>query len=371
MTLNRTTAIPAMFLPARRSRWLRRLGATLAVVLVALGLMGWATGAGRSVADVRPPAGPVAARAAAPPVAAGEVATTPATPDPLEVLGRSVVSVDAPAPGDQTQHRGPVATRSTAHVAYGPDSLQYVDVYRSSVPGPRPVILYLHGGGWIGGEPTEVPKEFLREASRGYTIVTVAYRFAPEHPFPTAVNDVQDAMRYLVQHAVEFTIDPAAIVVVGFSAGGNLAGMIGTVWNEPGFHSGPDVRPAAWASFSGILDIAYFHSHSIWANLTEQYLPFVDDASMAAASPLSHVDGADPGAFIVSGANDPVAPGGPTPVEVAGRYAAAGRTHDVWIQTTYQPGCDQHGPFCGTNWGAFNTFIDASVAGTPLATIAP
>lgn len=92
----------------------------------------------------------------------------------------------------------------------------------SSNSGPSPVLLNFHGSGFLlplhGSDD-----EFCRRISRQtqYTVVDVPYRLAPEHPFPAALNDVQDAINYVLSRADEF--DLTQISLSGFSAGGNLA----------------------------------------------------------------------------------------------------------------------------------------------------
>jgi acetyl esterase/lipase len=87
-----------------------------------------------------------------------------------------------------------------------------------------PVVLNFHGGGFIVGSPTDDARwaQIITEHSDAI-VVSVDYRMAPEHPFPTAVEDGVDAMLYLTRHASELSIDTTKISTSGFSAGGNLA----------------------------------------------------------------------------------------------------------------------------------------------------
>jgi acetyl esterase/lipase len=95
-------------------------------------------------------------------------------------------------------------------------------LYRSCGSGPSPVLLNFHGSGFVlplhGGDD-----EFCRRVSREtkYTVLDVPYRLAPEHPFPAALNDVEDAIKYVLASPEEF--DLTHVSVSGFSAGGNLA----------------------------------------------------------------------------------------------------------------------------------------------------
>ena len=95
-------------------------------------------------------------------------------------------------------------------------------------PGPRPALVYLHGGGWVIGdlETHDGVARKLATASE-VTVVSVDYRLAPEHPFPAAVDDALAAVRWVAEsaNAASWGIDPARLMVGGDSAGGNLAAV--------------------------------------------------------------------------------------------------------------------------------------------------
>ena len=87
-----------------------------------------------------------------------------------------------------------------------------------------PVVVNFHGGGFTIGSALDDARfaQIVTEHVRA-VFVSVGYRLAPEHPFPTAVEDGVDAMLYLINHGSDIGIDPLNMVVNGFSAGGNLA----------------------------------------------------------------------------------------------------------------------------------------------------
>lgn len=88
----------------------------------------------------------------------------------------------------------------------------------------RPVVVWIHGGALINGYRTGVPKWMLDEfLPRGYAIVSIDYRLAPETKLPDIVNDVVDAFAWIRTNGqLEFAADPARVAVVGGSAGGYL-----------------------------------------------------------------------------------------------------------------------------------------------------
>ncbi|MFG2730305.1 alpha/beta hydrolase fold domain-containing protein [Streptomyces canus] len=87
-----------------------------------------------------------------------------------------------------------------------------------------PVVVFFHPGGWITGsiDVSEEPCRALAD-DLGAVVVTPSYRLAPEHPFPAATDDTVAAVRWAAEHARDYGGDPERIVVMGESAGGNLA----------------------------------------------------------------------------------------------------------------------------------------------------
>lgn len=87
-----------------------------------------------------------------------------------------------------------------------------------------PLLIYLHGGGWTFGSLNSCGRYCNAMAARGgIRILAVDYRLAPEHPFPTGVNDCINAVEYCLSHADELNIIPSQISIGGDSSGGNLA----------------------------------------------------------------------------------------------------------------------------------------------------
>ena len=88
--------------------------------------------------------------------------------------------------------------------------------------GPHPVVVYLHGGGWIGGSPRTHRKLGMQFAEAGYLTINVDYRLAPEHPFPAGLDDCVYAVKWTVENAKRWNGDASRLAVGGDSAGGNL-----------------------------------------------------------------------------------------------------------------------------------------------------
>ena len=118
-------------------------------------------------------------------------------------------------------------------------------LYRPATPGPHPVVLYYHGGGWVlGSHDSDDP--LLRDlcVRSGCLIVSVDYRHAPEARFPAAVDDAMAALRWVSANAEALGGAPGPVAVAGWSAGANQAAVVCQLARDarwPGLHC----RPAA------------------------------------------------------------------------------------------------------------------------------
>ena len=99
-----------------------------------------------------------------------------------------------------------------------------IRIYRPEAGPPRPIFLYLHGGGWTFGDLDSHDHLCRRiAAAADCMVVSLAYRLAPEHRYQDQLDDVTTAIRWLTAHGDELGGDPTRIAVGGDSAGGNLS----------------------------------------------------------------------------------------------------------------------------------------------------
>jgi acetyl esterase/lipase len=147
----------------------------------------------------------------------------------------------------------------TRDLRYGDAERHRLDVYSPQASGPkRPVLVYVHGGGFVGGDKVNPNTPFFENIGRwavrnGLVGVAMTYRLAPEHRWPSGSDDVSRAMSYLREHIAEYGGDPERIFIIGQSAGAVHVG--GYIARE---HSGSKSgwRPAGVILVSGLYDTA-------------------------------------------------------------------------------------------------------------------
>lgn len=102
-----------------------------------------------------------------------------------------------------------------------------VRIYRPEAKEPLPILVFFHGGGWVLGDLDSVDAR-CHLIARGVPciLISIDYRLAPEHPFPTPFDDAYEATRWVHNHAKELGGDPEKIAVGGESSGGNLAAAV-------------------------------------------------------------------------------------------------------------------------------------------------
>ncbi|GAA4225352.1 hypothetical protein GCM10022254_07100 [Actinomadura meridiana] len=105
----------------------------------------------------------------------------------------------------------------------GLDGTLTAEIYQPRTPGPHPVLVYVHGGGWYTGSASMDRRYCASIAAEGMLVVAVGYALAPEHPFPRALEDCVYAARWAVKNADAYDGDPDRLAVAGCSAGANLA----------------------------------------------------------------------------------------------------------------------------------------------------
>jgi acetyl esterase/lipase len=168
--------------------------------------------------------------------------------DSVQAVGADTLStVKADFPGGVTAY--PDITYQTLP-GYRPLKLDlFLPPQSFASAGPRPLVVYVHGGGWMAGGPRrsaayrDWPRVLASLAARGYVVASVSYRFSREAPFPAAIQDVKAGLRWLRARAATYNIDPARAAIWGQSAGGHLAALAGVTCRVAALEPGARIVP--------------------------------------------------------------------------------------------------------------------------------
>ena len=106
-----------------------------------------------------------------------------------------------------------------AEVSYGPHSRNVLDFWQAKGDGPRPLLVHIHGGGWVGGDKKTDQKRVQPYLDQGISYASINYRLTAEAPLPAPVHDAARAIQFLRHRAKEWNIDKERIAVTGGSAG--------------------------------------------------------------------------------------------------------------------------------------------------------
>ena len=311
-------------------------------------------------------------------------------------------------------HAQPAPTRAAVtYATLGSNALRFDYYAPSTGTGPRPLVIWLHDGGWLSGNRA-LPTFAAPLLNRGIAIAAIDYRLTTEAGqygsagvnFPAQINDVKGAIRFLRAHATEFNLDPTRFGVWGSSAGGHLAALAATSGNsneldgDVGGNLGVSSRVQAAVDYYGPIDLLTlttdvttppgsivdhdgigapgslligFNASGqgigvLRTNANNARAPYPNYLALArAASPLNFVDALDPPTYIVHGTADP---------QVAIRQSERLRDalNNVGVNTTYVtvPG-GVHGEFSSAvHQGAIDFLANTLLApvmpiGAPLA----
>ena len=113
-------------------------------------------------------------------------------------------------------------------IPYGDRERQVLDVYSAPGAKDRPVVFWIHGGGWQAGDKTDVQRKPKVFVEKGFVFVSTTYRLLPNVDMATIVRDVAKSLRWVHDHIAEYGGDPNRLLVMGHSAGAQLAALICT-----------------------------------------------------------------------------------------------------------------------------------------------
>jgi acetyl esterase/lipase len=220
--------------------------------------------------------------------------------------------------------------RDVLYATAGGEKLM-LDIARPTTPGPYPVLVGFHGGAWKYGNRRDLskpvggmldfgsagPRSLIELiAEQGYVVVSASYRLAPTHKWPAQIEDAKTAIRFLRANAKKYDIDPEHVGAFGFSAGGHIVALLGTVDKSEGLegtlypeHSS---KVQCVVDYFGPTDLTlYAESDGLEKAYMKPFLgaKFKDKPDVyKQASPLFHVKSNAAPTLIVHGTADVIVP---------------------------------------------------------------
>lgn len=175
-------------------------------------------------------------------------------------IGRAIDPAKTAAIYAPLQQREPYAgVKVQRDIRYGTAERNLLDVFTpEGEAGPRPVLIFVHGGAFIGGNKRTAPDSpfydniMLWAAKAGFVGINITYRLAPKFPWPAGVEDVASAVQWVAANIAQHGGDPARVVLMGHSAG---AVHVASYVAHPEFHKVKDGGLAGAIMASGIYDL--------------------------------------------------------------------------------------------------------------------
>jgi acetyl esterase/lipase len=249
-----------------------------------------------------------------------------------------------------------------------------LDVIKSKITtGNAPVLLYVHGGGWVIGDKREQGKPMMYElASRGWVCVTANYRLSPKAIWPDHIIDVKLAIAWVKANIADYGGDPDFVAISGGSAGGQLCALAALTSGDPSFQPGfeeADTSVAACVPIYGVMDmtaqkeVGGRFGPALRILLEKQVMKTTIKERrelFEAASPLHRVHEAAPPFLVLHGTHDTL-----VPVEVARTFVPALRAVSKEPVAYVELPVAQHGfdvmgsPRCSATTAGVVAFLEA------------
>jgi acetyl esterase/lipase len=211
----------------------------------------------------------------------------------------------------------PEVNRIIRNVSYGKNKRNKLDIYIPDSKGPFPVIIYFHGGGFIASDKRNYNRLCCAYAQKGYAVFNVNYRLVPEYQYPVQLQDVTDALRWIIENHQDYDCSLSNVFLVGDSSGAYLASWYASaisnhrVVSENGvenFLSLP--RISGLVLFYGAFDIEGVLKGNF--PLKDKIIPaylgpaLTSPERVKAASPLQNIVEGFPPTFLCVSENDPL-----------------------------------------------------------------
>lgn len=237
----------------------------------------------------------------------------------LLVLLTSAFTYAQPPSPSVIQGRLPKSTIIHGNIPYNNDTLKkhLLDIYLpADVKGKLPLIVFIHGGGWIGNDKYAdmgyMPNTINAMLESGFAVASIDYRFAMQAVFPAILQDCNKAVSFLYDNADKYNIDKSKFALMGFSAGGHLASLMGTSQNNKvsNLYFPASYRPfkyKAVVDFYGPTDLVLLPGNEDEKSPEAILIgarPLERPDLAKAASPITYIDKNDPPFIIFHGEKD-------------------------------------------------------------------
>lgn len=209
--------------------------------------------------------------------------------------------------------------RNVTYVQRGVKPLRMTVYIPEQKSAGRPVVMVIHGGGFVGGTRKQMAPLCMTIANQGMIVFNVEYRLAPAYPFPAPIEDVRCGLRWIAKHATSYGGDPSRLGVTGESAGAYLAAMTlfppPDAFNDQPCPEGAPARPAIKAAvlYYGVYDLIKSYDYDFpgmhWIyRLALRGKPEDDPEHFYLLSPIAYLRPGLPPILIQVGLKDPLYP---------------------------------------------------------------
>lgn len=243
------------------------------------------------------------------------------SPWPSALLIRYAFEKDAKHTNEMLEKHVPNGVTELLDVQY---DLQDADAkldfyYPISTDSILPLIVWVHGGGWVSGNKRQMSNYLKIMSAKGYVVASVDYSIAPEKHYPIPVKQVMKALRYIQEHAENHNIDSSTIFLAGDSAGSHIVAQVANIISEPSYAELIEIQPSVERSnIKGVIlycgvymdegidldgEIGKFQNTVLWAYSGKKN--YLEDAYFQTASILDYVGSNFPPSFISAGNGDP------------------------------------------------------------------
>ncbi|MBX9667372.1 MAG: alpha/beta hydrolase [Candidatus Obscuribacterales bacterium] len=270
------------------------------------------------------------------------------------------------------EHDAETATgiRIVHDISYVDDGSQLhkLDLYLPRTTSARrfPLVVFIHGGGWTGGDKKDSPCFDI--ANHGFAAASINYRLGPKAVFPAQIHDCKAAIRWLRAHANEYNYNAEKIGVIGCSAGGNLAALLGTTSKDPKMegdlgNSNQSSSVQAVSDWCGPTDLKSMSQEVMQPRFRrvqpEQFIRdflggTVEEVPDLAyqASPINFVTKDAPPFIVIHSIEDPI-----VPFEQSNEFVKKLKLADIDVSFIKVQGED-HMPMSESNWNAVFDFLN-------------